>query len=71
MTVNARYIICDLVRGNEISASLNPLKPDPCSALITVIIHPEKYPALDQCQIRSKVKIKTSEALQNESKIMN
>ena len=42
MTVNARYIICDLVRGNEISASLNPLKPDPCSAFITVIIHPEK-----------------------------
>ena len=42
MTVNARYIICDLVRGNEISASLNPLKPDPCSALIKVIIHPEK-----------------------------
>ena len=47
MTVNARYIICDLVRGNEISASLNPLKPDPCSALITVIIHPEKSSMLE------------------------
>ena len=47
MTVNARYIICDLVRGNEISASLNPLKPDPCSALITVIIHPEKSSTLE------------------------
>ena len=47
MTVNARYIICDLVRGNEISASLNPLKPDPCSALITVIINPEKRSMLE------------------------
>ena len=55
MTVNARYIICDLVRGNEISASLNPLKPDPCSALITVIIHTEKKcPALDQGTINNE-----------------
>ena len=48
MTVNARYINCDLVRGNEISASLNPLKPDPSSALITVIMHPEKVQCLRQ-----------------------